>query len=462
MIFSVSALRELRVLTFFALTACGAATPAQHSATPHIEADSGRAAAPIAEPAAPPVEPEATPPPAAEPAPEPAPEPVEWSVHDPDAPITLPPEVYATVRAAVRAHPRRNEDVFAKIGDSATASRLFMRCFAEDDELELAGRDELRPVIERIRAARVAGRTSFSRESEAAIVGRSVHQLMRGSPSPVTAEIRALSPRYALVMFGGNDIEIGRLDLYSTSMLALVDQLLANGTIPILSTIPARLDDAESNREVPRYQAVIRAVARARRVPLVDLHRAIDDLPNRGLASDGVHPNAPVVDGRAHACDFGETGMQHGMNVRNLLNLRVIAHLQEYLSSDAEAPEVPQPPPATRVDGDRFVTVATTRGGTTALDGYEGCEATQDESGPERRYALRVDAASHVRAQVMYDGPVDVDVHLLRDGRCVARGDSILHADLEPGDYEVVVDTFEGAAHAGEYMLLVERSAREE
>ena len=81
----------------------------------------------------------------------------------------------------------------------------------------------------------------------------------------------------------------------------------------------------------------------------------------------------------------------------------------------------------------------------------------QSEAGPERRYALTIDAPGAVRAEVMYGGDVDVDVHLLRDGACVARGDRVLEATVTPGAYELVVDTFESDRHAGEFTLLVER-----
>ncbi len=436
---------------------------AARSAAPHIEADSGSGPVAVTSPPSAGDE-RAEPPPVDEPleAATGAPE-VSYGIFEPDASVVLSPEVEAHIREVARRVPGRRTDVFVKIGDSATVSRAFMRCFAEDDELVLEGRDELRPAIERIRRARVAGRSSFTRESRAAVVGRSVHQLMRGSPSPVVREVRELSPRFALVMFGGNDIEIGRLDLYGTQMLALVDLLLQRGVIPILSTIPPRGDDPVSNREVPRYDAVVEAIAAARRVPIIDLNRAMASLPRQGLARDGVHPNAPVVDGRARACDFSAHGLEYGMNVRNLLTMRTLARLFEVLDRDedpaaaAAAPTGSDGPASTTIDRPRFAVVGTTRGGSTDVDRYEGCSATQSEAGPERRYALRLEEAATVRARVMYGGDVDVDVHLLRNGVCVARGDSTLEVELEAGEYEIVVDTFESERHAGDYVLLVER-----
>jgi hypothetical protein len=376
----------------------------------------------------------------------------------PDAPVVLPPQVEAHVREVAARVPRRHDAVFIKVGDSATVNRAFMRCLSDDDELWLDGRDELRPTIERIRAARVPGGDSFARDSEAAAVGWSAHLVLRGAPSHLAEEVRATNPRFALVMFGSNDVELGRIARFGTRMTALVDRLLEWGVVPVLSTIPRRNDDPEADREVPRYNALIRALAEGRRVPLVDLERALRALPERGLASDGVHPSAPVVDGRARGCDFTARGLRFGQNVRNLLNLRMLAHLQGVLARE-EAPEAPEAPPAAgverRIDAPRFAVLGDTRGGPRAVDAYPGCGADQDESGPERRYPLRLEAPATVRARVMYEDGVDVDVHLLRRGRCVERGDRAVEAELSPGDYAVVVDTFRD--RAGEYLLLVER-----
>lgn len=395
---------------------------------------------------------------------------------DPNAPLVLAAEVQANVRVIAVRVPRRRDDVFIKVGDSATVNRAFMRCFSSDDELELGGREELRPTIQRIRASRVPGGDSFSRESEAAAVSWSVHHVLRGSPSHLAREVRATNPRFALVMFGGNDVELGRIERFGTRMVELVDQLVVWGVVPVLSTIPRRTDDVTADREVPRYNALVRAVAEARRVPLLDVERALSQLPQQGLASDGVHPSAPVLDGRARGCDFSEYGLRFGQNVRNLLNLRMLAHLRSVLrgaeSPGAEDPRAGEPraedsmegaPRADRaarfvsrrIEEARFAVLDDTRGGERRLAAYPGCDAAQDESGPERRYSLRLEAPSVLRAEVMYDGEVDVDVHLLRQGRCVARGDRRLSQEVPAGDYELVVDTFR--ERAGEYLLLVER-----
>lgn len=349
-----------RALLTLALSAGGCATapaPAIHASTPTFEPEGAAAeaapppvasssglheaaAAPRAAPSAPVAPPEAATAPAPAPAhpanppevvvaeaPDPRPE-APW---DPDAPVVFAPEVEAHVRAIAARVSRRRADVFVKVGDSATVSRIYLQCLSDEAAVRLDGRDELRPVLARFRAAAIGGGDSFSRDSLAAGVGWSANRPLRGSPTPLAQEVRAANPRFALVMFGSNDLELGRLRRYESRMDALVDRLLGWGVVPVLSTIPQRNDDPEADRDVPRYNRVVRALARERRLPLIDLNRALASLPDRGLASDGVHPSAPVVDGRADGCDFTEAGLQHGMNVRNLLALRVLGRLAEVL-----------------------------------------------------------------------------------------------------------------------------------
>lgn len=326
------------------LAGCAAAPGPRASAAPRIESDgpSPEAAVARAPSESPPrgasevraeVSAEAVGDAASEPTAEGEPEPAPEEVGDdaPPAPGLLSEEVIAHVRE-IAARRRRHEDVFIKVGDSATVNRAFMQCFADEDEVALDGRDGLRPLIERVRAARVRGTDSFARSSRAAGVGWSVYRAISGSSSAIAEEVRAMSPRYALVMFGGNDVETGSLRRYERRMAELVDRLTRWGVVPILSTIPPRNDDPEADAQVPRFNAALRELAASRRLPLVDLHAAMTELPDRGLASDGVHPSAPVRDGRAHGCDLTEAGLAHGQNVRNLLNLRMLDALRDALA----------------------------------------------------------------------------------------------------------------------------------
>lgn len=90
------------------------------------------------------------------------------------------------------------------------------------------------------------------------------------------------------------------------------------------------------------------------------------------------------------------------------------------------------------------------------------CDPSLDESGGEVLYRFELDATARVAAWVEGDnGTIDVDVHLLEgldvvDGTavgCVARGNRIAEATLDAGEHWIAVDTFNGEAQAGSYVL---------
>lgn len=113
------------------------------------------------------------------------------------------------------------------------------------------------------------------------------------------------------------------------------------------------------------------------------------------------------------------------------------------------------------VDALPYAARGTTVGAPSAIDSY-ACAPTLDESGGEVVYAFTLAAPARVTAWVEGDGgAVDIDVHLLDTGAlsgatasgCVARGNVIAEAELGAGTHYVVVDSYDGAAQSGPYVL---------
>lgn len=366
-------------------------------------------------------------------------------------------------------NPDSEREVFMKAGDSISASTQFLHCFASST-IDLGTHGDLQPSIDHFTATPVQNATPFDRVSLSVESGRTAYWAMNGSPSPLTREIDALSPAVGVVMFGTNDIgwfgedHLKTLDWYHGHLFDLVDAMIDRGVIPILSTIPPRDDQASHDAWVPTFNAVIRGMAQGRQIPLVDLHRELLMLPAHGLSSDGVHPN---VFG-AGACVLSSEGLTKGYNVRNLVTLtaldrvrRAVLAQEGFIDEDApvlaglgtlDSPYV--------VAGNPFVDVRdTSQSSSKALDVYDGCGSTADESGPEVVYEFELATPARIRAIVLDRGDVDIDVHLL-DGSattsgCLARNDTLIEADLSPGSYHVVLDTYvAGAAPAaGEYLF---------
>lgn len=266
-------------------------------------------------------------------------------------------------------------------------------------------------------------------------------------------------------MFGTNDIQRRNLDQYAGNLFDLVEQLVERGVIPILSSVMPRDDDPQADALVPSYNAVVRGVSQARMVPFIDLHQPLLSLPNHGLGPDRLHSSAY----NGGACVFTDEGLLHGYNWRNLLTIETLDRLMHTVLDGQPAPDPPAIEPdfslndaPTRITALPFTDARDTRvTGRSEVDRYPGCQANQDESGPEVVYALTVEAPTDVRAWVLDRGDVDIDLHLLRDPSdpetCVQRHDRELRATLTPGTWYFVLDTFVsgGEPRAGEYLFVL-------
>ena len=122
------------------------------------------------------------------------------------SPIT--PFVVQQLKKVLKASTRKDR-VFAKIGNSITVSKNFMHCFAgAGSNVDLAGRSHLASTITHFKTDLGSGKTPFDRQSLSATVGWSATKALSGAPSPMAQEIKAISPRFAVVMYGSNDIQL--------------------------------------------------------------------------------------------------------------------------------------------------------------------------------------------------------------------------------------------------------------
>jgi hypothetical protein len=93
--------------------------------------------------------------------------------------------------------------------------------------------------------------------------------------------------------------------------------------IPVLSTIPPRLDNTVYNARVVRYNAIIIRMAAAKRLPLWNYWLALQspELIDNGLSGDRIHPNTYRT---TQSADFSQEGLRYGYNQRNLTALQVL------------------------------------------------------------------------------------------------------------------------------------------
>lgn len=377
----------------------------------------------------------------------------------------LSPHVAQELARIAANDPALHGDVFAKVGDSITVSTSFLQCFA-GTRVVLDGRTGLSGTLAAFGAGDAAGTTPYQRTTLAAGVGWSASHVLTGAPPLVVQEVDAVAPRFAVVMYGTNDIGANNPVGYADDMANLLDTLTERGVVPVVSSFPPRDDDAAADARIPLYKAILRGLAEARQIPYVDLERVLRALPGHGLGPDNVHPNqAPTG-----ACDFSAAGLGYGYDVRNLVTIEALDRARRALVVGESPPDAESPPrmgdgtsaSPYLVDTLPFTDVRNTTYATERLRAtYSGCSSTADESGAEYVYRLTLSTPRHIDAWVFDRGTVDVDVHLLDAtgavAGCVARNDSHVSLDLAAGTWTLVLDTYAsgGVERAGEYLLVV-------
>ncbi|MBV1859535.1 MAG: SGNH/GDSL hydrolase family protein [Nannocystaceae bacterium] len=373
-------------------------------------------------------------------------------------------------RAYAEASAEAFEDVFFKAGASSTVSPNTLFCFETNDSTELGLHDGLAPALAFFRGGDAGGTNPFGRTSLAAESGRSAAWVTDGDPSPLEQEWDAITPRLGLVHFGTNDMNLGAthgsaMVPFYDAMMTLVDEALERGTLPVLFGITRRGDSPTAELWVESYNAMIRGVAQSRQLPFIDLYEAIDPLPEHGLSGDGLH----LQTFGGGACRLTEEGLLWGYNMRNLVALEGLHRAMAVLVDDVEDLDEDAPifvgegtlEDPVRIDAFPFAhTGDTSRSTTQEIDAYPPCDDA-DESGPEIRYRVELDAPTALRVLVLDRPEVDVDIHILEangDGdTCVARGDRRIEGELPAGTWDIVVDTWSdgGDTFVGEYLFVV-------
>jgi hypothetical protein len=136
--------------------------------------------------------------------------------------------------------------------------------------------------------------------------------------SPLVCEYRISRPAVALIMVGTNDVMGTPSDAYRANLQRIVGDTVNLGIIPVVSTIPPFLRTGYEAR-ADELNGIIVAVAQEFDVPVWHYWAALQPLPNRGLAPDGVHPSwSPGP------ADFTAENLRYGYTVRNLTALQAL------------------------------------------------------------------------------------------------------------------------------------------
>ena len=244
----------------------------------------------------------------------------------------LSPEVIAHIQQVYALGQARgnNANVFAKVGDSLTVSSLTLHPLGVG-LYNLGDYGYLQDVINFYASGQTRdGRNAFNDESVAAGIGWTTYRVLDPEEekpeiclleeSPLMCEYRLLQPSVSLIMFGTNDVSILESQNYRANLSRIIELSEAQGIIPVLTTIPLRVDWESRSHE---FNAIIADVARQHAIPVIDYGGAMLPLGDAGLDMDQVHPSIPP-DGFEGAADFREGNLGYGYVLRNLTALQVL------------------------------------------------------------------------------------------------------------------------------------------
>lgn len=386
----------------------------------------------------------------------------------------IAPSVVRAMREIAARGSGRDDGTFIKVGDSHTVNTKFMHCFSSDGGIDLDGRTHLSTAIAAFRAGT---ENSFSRTSLAAKVGMSASWAMAageaGQP-PVDQEIAALNPRFALVSYGTNDMQSwgegpylhqNAVWAFYENMAALLDHLIEQGVVPIVTGLLPRGDSAkfpDAPLWVPAYNALTRGMAQARQIPWFDMYGATKDIPGQALASDGLHGNSS-----SRPCDFSPSELTYNYNLRNLHNMELLSDAYRTVVLGEGAPDTEGMTylAGTGAPDDPFEigqlpfthSADTTLSPHDEIDAYPAC-STADESGAEFYYRITLSRSANLRLMVFSEAGADIDLQVLSPSGsgasgCIARNDKIIQRGFEPGTLDIVLDSYAGKV--GRYQLVI-------
>lgn len=226
-------------------------------------------------------------------------------------------------------------NVFAKVGDSITASQPFLMSIGAGD-VELGPYLYLQDTINWFMVPPRDGQpNSFMANSMAASSAFNAAAVLSSiwadevnclpNESPLQCEYRLTKPSVAIIMLGSVDMQIYGVEEFRTAMEEVVSESIDQGVIPVLTTFPNGPDFFPNESEA--FNAALRDIANSEQIPLIDLRGATMDMPNHGTGSDRYHLSHNGENGTSFAGDEQEWGL----TMRNLLTLQALDILRREL-----------------------------------------------------------------------------------------------------------------------------------
>ncbi len=183
---------------------------------------------------------------------------------------------------------------------------------------------------------------SIATDSVAARIGMSTYGIVdpfwadkakcQSAETPLDCEYRLKKPSVAFIMFGPNDVRSMTEDKYAGQMRQVIEDSLAKGVIPVISTFSAHPDEEYFWQSI-NFNLQLVSLANEYQIPLINLWAAARVLPEYGLDRDKVHLKVNGLDFLKY--DSGYEAF-YGVSLHNLLSICTLDEIRHELGIEVK------------------------------------------------------------------------------------------------------------------------------
>ncbi len=225
-------------------------------------------------------------------------------------------------------------NAITKVGDSLVANVQYLIPMS-NSRRELGPYDYLTDTIQYYGA-------SIARDSVAARLGMSTYGIVdpfwadkakcQPAETPLDCEYRIKKPSVAFIMFGPNDVRSMTEDKYAGQMRQIIEDSLAHGIIPVISTFSTDPDEEFFWQSI-NFNLQLVSLAQEYQIPLINLWAAARVLPEYGLDQDKVHLKVSGLDYLKY--DTGHEAF-YGVSLHNLLVICTLDDIRHKLGIEVQ------------------------------------------------------------------------------------------------------------------------------
>ncbi len=188
----------------------------------------------------------------------------------------------------------RNPQHFIQIGDSNSASQAYLGLLGQGN-YTLGSYGYLQSTIEYFNGG---GINSFRDKQQTAQSGNLTTTIIdpifadpRYCPgtAPIDCEINRTNPSIAIIYLGAADRQTIDHDSYYNAMRSIVDRLVANNVLPILTLMPTKPHPQRTELKGMEFNMIMLEIARQYDIPVINMWAAVRDLPENGMQNDLLH-----------------------------------------------------------------------------------------------------------------------------------------------------------------------------